>query len=156
MKQSLLLIIIAFLAGALAMQLWQSRDNKAKSLQLLTTPANKELGLPFSEATRIGNTLYVSGSIGVKPGTLELVAGGIKEETRQTMDNIRTVLERYGSSMDEVAKCTIFLGDMSEWPLMNEAYVAAFGSHRPARSAFGANGLALNGSVEIDCIAYVE
>ncbi len=149
-------LIIGILAGALAMQLWNSRSGEPRALQVLNTPGNEKFGLPFSEATRIGNTLYVSGSIGVKPGTLELVPGGIKEETRQTMQNIREVLERYGSSMDQVAKCTIFLGDMSEWPLMNEAYVEAFGTHRPARSAFGANGLALNGSVEIECLAYVE
>lgn len=150
-------VIIAFLVGILAAQFWQmSRKQTPPDFEVLTSAENAALGLPFSEAVRVGNTLYVSGAIGVSPGTLELAPGGVKAETRQTMQNIRAVLERYGSSMDQVAKCTVFLRDMAEWPLMNEAYVEAFGDHRPARSAFGANGLALNGAVEIDCIAWVE
>lgn len=155
MKQTLPLII-AIAIGAVAVHFWHAHSDTDPSFEVLSTPENAKLGLPFSEATRIGNTLYLSGQIGVKPGGLKLVPGGIKEETRQTMQNIRTVLERYGSSMQQVAKCTIFLGDMSHWSLMNEAYVESFGEHRPARSALGANGLALDGTVEIECIAFVD
>ncbi len=149
-----LLMVIAFFIGLATMQFWYSQNSN--SLTLLTTEENTQLGLPFSEATRIGNTLYVSGQIGVKLGTLTLVPGGIKAQTTQTLDNIKVVLERYGSSMNQVAKCSIFLADMDQWPLMNEAYVEAFGKHRPARSAFAASGLALGGAVEIECIAFVE
>ena len=151
-----LLLIIAFLGGAIAVHYWHAHRVAPLSLEVLTTAENAKLGLPFSEATRIGHTLYVSGQIGVKPGSLELVPGGVKEETRQTMENIRTVLERYGSSMSQVAKCTVFLGSISDWPLMNESYIESFGDHRPARSALGASGLALNGAVEIECIAFVD
>lgn len=151
-----LFLVIAFGAGALSAGTLLAGDQGPAGIEVLTTDENAKLGLPFSEAVRLGNTLYVSGQIGVAPGSLELAPGGIKEETRQTMENIRTVLERYGSSMNQVAKCTVFLKDMNEWPLMNEAYIEAFGVHRPARSAFGASGLALDGSVEIDCIAYVD
>jgi len=154
--KNVLLLIIAFAAGAFTAAALIADDDRPAGIEVLTTDENAKLGLPFSEAVRLGNTLYVSGQIGVAPGSLELAPGGIKEETRQTMENIRAVLERYGSSMDQVAKCTVFLKDMNEWPLMNEAYVDSFGSHRPARSAFGASGLALNGRVEIDCIAYVD
>lgn len=150
------LLIAAFLCGTIGTYSWYAHAAEAGRVVVLTTPENAKLGLPFSEATRIDHTMYVSGQIGVKPGSLELVPGGIKAETRQTLQNIRDVLERYGSSMDQVAKCTVFIRDMSEWPLMNEAYIEAFGTHRPARAAVGANGLALNGSVEIACIAYVD
>jgi len=109
-------------------------------------------GLPFSSAVRAGNTLYLSGNLGNIPGTLDLAEGGISGETRQTMDNISRVLQEFGSSMDEVVKCTVFLADMSEWGAMNEVYKTYF-KNPPARSALGANGLALNARVEIECIA---
>jgi 2-iminobutanoate/2-iminopropanoate deaminase len=109
-------------------------------------------GLPFSSAVRAGNTLYLSGNLGNIPGTLDLADGGIAGETRQTMDNISNVLQEFGSSMDEVVKCTVFLADMSEWGAMNEVYKTYF-KNPPARSALGANGLALNARVEIECIA---
>ena len=109
-------------------------------------------GLPFSSAVRAGNTLYLSGNLGNIPGTLDLAEGGISGETRQTMDNISRVLQEFGSSMDEVVKCTVFLADMSEWGAMNEVYKTYF-KNPLVRSALGANGLALNARVEIECIA---
>jgi len=112
--------------------------------------------LPFSDAVRVGNMLYLSGAIGNLPGTLELIEGGIAAETRQTMDNIQATLEKYGSSLDEVVKCTIMLEDISEWNAMNEVYVTYFPNHKPARSALGADGLALNSKVEIECFATVN
>ena len=85
---------------------------------------------------------------------MTLVEGGIQAETRQTMDNIRAVLERNGSSMDRVVKCLIMLDDVGEWGAMNEVYVTYF-DQLPARSAMGADGLALGARVEIECIATV-
>ena len=111
--------------------------------------------LPFSSAVRAGDTLYLSGNIGNLPGTLELAAGGIEGETRQTMDNIAATLEAFGSSTDDVVKCTVFLADMSEWGAMNEVYRTYF-SNPLARSALGANGLALDARVEIECIAVLQ
>ena len=111
------------------------------------------LDLPFSEAVRVGEMLYLSGQIGNLPGTTELVPGGIAEETRQTLENIRTVVERHGSSLDRIVKCTVFLADIDEWPRMNEVYVTFFGEKKPARSAVAGSGLALGARVEIDCIA---
>jgi 2-iminobutanoate/2-iminopropanoate deaminase len=69
------------------------------------------------------------------------------------MENIKDVLTRVGSSMDRVVKCTVFMADMAEWPRMNEVYATYFPRHKPARSAFGTNGLALGARVEIECIA---
>lgn len=109
---------------------------------------------PFSPAVRVGSMLYLAGQIGTD-STGALVKGGIEPEARQTMRNIANVLEKTGSSMDRVVKCTVFLADMKEWPTLNGIYATFFPNHKPARSAFGATGLALNARVEIECIAVV-
>ena len=124
----------------------------------LTTPESEALGFPFSEAVRVGHMLYLSGQVGEvrnAEGEAELVDGGIQAETRQTMENIQRILERYGSSMDRVVKCLVMIDDMSEWPAMNEVYATYFPDHKPARSAIGADGLALGAKVEIECWATV-
>ena len=118
-------------------------------------PGSADLGLPFSAAVQVDKTLYLSGNLGNRPGTNTLVEGGIEAETRQTMENIKTALEAFGSSLDQVVKCTVFLADMSEWPAMNAVYVEYF-DKLPARSALGANGLALNARVEIECVAVTD
>ena len=113
------------------------------------------LELPFSEAVRVGSMLYLSGAMGIDASGA-LVPGGIEAETRQALANIRSVLERHGSSMDRVVKCTAMLADMQEWAAMNRVYIEHFSKDLPARSAFGVSGLALGGRVEIECIATVE
>jgi reactive intermediate/imine deaminase len=118
----------------------------------LSSPAHEKLALPFSEAARVGDLLFVSGQIGNLPGTLELAPGGIRAETRQALANIAAILERNGSSLERVAKCTVFMLDMAEWPALNEVWVATF-PNKPARSALGASGLAKGARVEIECIA---
>jgi len=115
--------------------------------------SNPDMQLPFSEAVRVGNMLYLSGKIGNIPGTRDLAEGGIAGETRQTLENIKATLEKHGSSMDEVVKCTVFLADIAEWAAMNEVYMTYFPVNPPARSALGASGLALNSRVEIECFA---
>jgi reactive intermediate/imine deaminase len=115
-----------------------------------------DLKVPFSEAVQVGPFLFLSGQIGNKPGSRELVPGGIQAETRATMEKIKAAVESHGSSMDRVVKCTVFLADMAEWGAMNEVYVQFFKDHFPARSAVGSNGLALGARVEIECIAAVE
>jgi len=127
--------------------------NSHAGLEVLGAEQTKKLNLPFSEAVAVGNLLFLSGQLGNKPGEMKLVEGGVQAETRQAMANIFAILEKYGSSKDKIVKCTIFLGNMDEWGDMNVAYIEALGDHRPARSALGANGLALGGSVEIECIA---
>ena len=127
----------------------------ALDIEYLTTPETQGLGVPFSEAVRVGSMLYLSGQLGNVPGTREMAPGGIQGETRQTMENIRAVLERYGSSMDRVVKCTAMIDDMAEWPAMNEVYAEFFPGPKPVRSAFGADGLALGAKVEIECWATV-
>jgi len=111
--------------------------------------------LPFSEAVQHGDTLYLSGQLGIVAGTMQLVAGGIEAEARQTMENIKATLEAHGSSLAQIVKCTVMLADMAEWPAFNEVYRTFFGGRYPARSAFATNGLALGARVEVECIAAV-
>ena len=118
-------------------------------------PMRLDMQLPFSEAVRVDHMLYLSGMIGNLPGTSQLAEGGIQGQTRQTMENIKAALEKHGSSLGEVIKCTVFLSDIADWPTMNEVYIQYFRNDPPARSALGANGLALNSKVEIECLATV-
>jgi len=119
----------------------------------LNSPTFRALGLPFSEMVRAGETLYLSGQIGTRPGTLTLAPGGLKTEARQALQNIRAALEAHGYSMAHVVKCTVMLADMADWPAFNAIYTEFFTAPLPARSAFGNAALALGGRVEIDVIA---
>ncbi len=118
-------------------------------------PVPGERDLPFSEAVRVGNMLYLSGQLGTDSSG-RLVPGGIGPETRQALVNIAAVLERHGSSLDQVVKCTVMLADIGEWAAMNEVYLTFFQSHRPARSAFGTSGLALGARLELECMATLD
>ena len=109
--------------------------------------------LPFSEAVRVDGMLYLSGQVGIKPGTMKLVPGGLAEETRQTMNNIKATLEANGLTMRDLVKCTVMLSDISKWAEFNVVYKSFFVDRYPARSAMGVNGLALGAQVEIDCVA---
>jgi len=115
-----------------------------------------DLKLPFSEAVRVGHMLYLSGQLGFDSKTASLVEGGIGPETIQTMENIKATLEKHGSSMAEVVKCTVFLADIAEWAAMNEVYMTYFPTNPPARSALGSSGLALGARAEIECMATVK
>jgi 2-iminobutanoate/2-iminopropanoate deaminase len=111
--------------------------------------------LPFSEAVVVGDTVHFSGQLGNLPGTLKLAPGGMAAEAKQTMENIKTSAEAHGLKMSDLVKCTVMLADMSEWAAFNEIYRTYFTSKFPARSAFGANGLALGARVEVECIGVV-
>ncbi len=129
----------------------------SKDVEYLTSTETTSLNLPFSEAVRVGNILYLSGVIGNIPGKKELVPGGIKAETKQTMENIKRFLERYNSSLEKIVKCQVMLADIKEWGAMNEVYVTYFDKNKlPARSGMGINGLALDARVEIECMAIVK
>jgi reactive intermediate/imine deaminase len=124
--------------------------------QVEFSSAKSAAARPFSDVVRVGNTLYLAGKLGTD-STGKLAAGGIGPETRQTLENIKKVLDANGSSMDHVVKCTVMLADMKEWGDMNTVYTTFFKKERmPARSAFGTSGLALNGRVEIECIAILK
>ncbi len=136
-------------------QLQDPPDNSS-SVEYLSSASTLEMNLPFSEAVRVGNMLYLSGYIGFDDKTNALAEGGISAETKQTMENIKSTLEKNGSSLNEVVKCTVMMADIREWAEMNKVYVTYFTENLPARSAFGTSGLALGARVEIECLAMVE
>ena len=109
--------------------------------------------LPFSSAVRVGDVLYLSGQMGFREdGTL---ADGMEGQARQALENIRAVLTGAGLGFGDVFHCTVMLADMKQWPDFNTVYLEYFDKEPlPARSAFGANGLALGGLVELECQAY--
>jgi 2-iminobutanoate/2-iminopropanoate deaminase len=124
----------------------------AQEKVVVRTPGAVE-GLPFSPVVRVGNMLYLSGQIGNRIGTRELVPGGVGAQTKQALENIKTVLEAAGSSLDRVVKCTVFLRDILDYDAMNAVYAAYFPEDPPARSAVAGSGLALGAAVEIECLA---
>ena len=122
--------------------------------EFINSGAAKAANLPFSQAVRSGNTLYLSGAIGNLAGKMELVPGGIEAESRQMMENIAAVLNEAGSSFDRVVKCVVYLADMAEWGTFNKVYVPYFKAGRfPARTAIGAHQLILGARVEMECWA---
>jgi len=107
---------------------------------------------PFSESVRVGDLLFLAGQVGDgKDG--KLAEGGIEAEANQILLNISAALNRRGLTLKDVVKCTVFLADIAEWSGFNEVYKQHFKPPYPARSALGANGLALNARAEVECIA---
>jgi 2-iminobutanoate/2-iminopropanoate deaminase len=142
------------LAGLLGVLLACAASGKdGAKVEFLNSGKVYPAGVPLSEAVRVGDTLYMSGQIGIQPGTLKLVPGGIKEEARQTLTNIRTTLEAHGYTLRDVVKCTVMLADIAKWGEFNEIYQTVFSEPYPARSALGASGLAIGAQVEVECIA---
>ena len=118
--------------------------------------ADPNSGAPYSDAVRVGETLYLAGNLGLDAAG-ELVAGGITPESTQTMENLKGVLERNGSSLARVAECEVMLADIKEREAFNEVYAKYFEpGHFPARHAFGVTGLYAGARVEIACVAVVK
>ena len=144
------------LATAIAVLMMPAADDAAAArpaVEHFGRPALNGQPLPFSDAVRVGDILYLSGQIGIGPdGKLP---DGIEAQTRQAMDNVGSILTRAGLTYADVFRCTAFLADMKDWPAFNKIYVPYFPpGNMPARSAFGANGLALGARLEIECQAY--
>ena len=126
-------------------------------MEFFRSDATKAANLPFSDAVRVGEVLYLSGQLGALPGTMKLAEGGIAGETRQMMENIKTVLAARGLGFDDIFKCSVMLADMKLWPDFNKVYLEYFKTERlPTRSAFGVNGLALGATVEMECWAHLR
>ena len=122
--------------------------------EFISNEVIQKLNLPFSEAVKVGHTLYLSGQLGANPKTGHLVSGGIVPETHQTMKNIHATLAKYSLGFDDLIKCTVFIKDIKQWEQFNQVYSQYFNIHFPARSALGVNGLALGAEIEMDCIAW--
>lgn len=117
-----------------------------------TESAPKAIG-PYSQATIVNGFIYTAGQIALDPATMEIVRGGIKEQTERVMENLKQVLQAAGSDLSKVVKTTVFLVDMADFTAMNEVYAAAFGSHKPARSTVAVSGLPRAVRVEIEVVA---
>jgi len=124
-----------------------------KGIQRIGEPMLGTQRLPFSSAVRAGDTVYLSGALGITPdGKL---GEGMEAQARLAMDNLGSALKSAGLGWGDVVKCTVMLDDMKDWPAFNQVYVSYFPDGKyPARSAFGADGLALGALVEVECIAY--
>jgi 2-iminobutanoate/2-iminopropanoate deaminase len=114
-----------------------------------------ELGrLPaFSHATRSGDLVFASGTLGTRGASLELVPGGVGPQTSQALANLATIFAAAGARLADALKCTVFLTDMARFGEMNEAWRAVFGGEPPARTTVGVSALALGAAVEIECVA---
>jgi reactive intermediate/imine deaminase len=110
-------------------------------------------GLPFPDGVRVGDFVILSGQIGIKPGTLDLVPGGIEPQTRQTFENLRLILEAHGMKLSDIVRVQVMLADMAEWQRFNAVYLEFFPDAAPARCAFGTSGLALGARVEVEAFA---
>jgi 2-iminobutanoate/2-iminopropanoate deaminase len=128
------------------------QNNSAPSGRQVLVPSPSPLPY-FSPAVRVGDLVFLSGQIGVKPGTREIVEGGIEAETRQTLENIKALLRGIGLDLSDAAKCTVFLADIADYATMNRIYQGYFPESPPARSTLAASGLALGARIEIECIA---
>ncbi|MBV8907506.1 MAG: RidA family protein [Sphingomonas sp.] len=125
----------------------------AAAPQYYPAPPRQGAPAPFSTAVQVGDVLYMSGQIGVGPdGKLPETFDG---QAKQVMENVGGVLKTHGLGWGNVFKCTVMIADMKNWPAFNAVYVPYFPAGKlPARSAFGANGLALGAQLELECLAY--
>lgn len=145
---------IALATGVLAMTSASAADAAPRpAVEHYGRPTLNGQPLPFSDAVRVGDVLYLSGQLGI--GANGKLPDGIEAQTKQTLDKIGAILKRAGLGYEDVFHCTAMLSDMANWPAFNKVYVTYFpDGKRPARSAFGASGLALGALIELECQAY--
>lgn len=122
--------------------------------QVETKNAPAAIG-PYAQAQIAGNLVFTAGQIPLDPASMELISGGIAEQTERVMLNLAGILEAAGASLSSVVKTTVFLRDMNDFGAMNEVYGRHFGSHKPARSTVQAARLPKDVAVEIEAIALV-
>jgi reactive intermediate/imine deaminase len=130
-----------------------SAQTTRPAVEHIGKPMLGEQRLPFSEAVRVGDLLILSGQLGI--GSDGKLPQGIEAQSKQAMDNVGRVLKGQGLGFGDLLKCTVMLDNMADWPAFNKVYVTYFPDGKfPARSAFGADGLALGALLEVECWAY--
>ena len=154
MRRIALLCIAAVAVAACADQATVAPP--APDVAFLNSPGTEDLDLPFSAAVRAGDFLFLSGAIGIDPASGELAPGGIQPETRQTLENIRASVERFGTSMDRIVKCTVFLADMNDYNALNELYRKQFKGDPPARTTVQVAKLPRDARIEIEAVAVLK
>ena len=151
MNKIYLLLTLGMLSACMNTQN-QIRENI--KIEHFTSDESEKLGFPFSDATIVDNIIYVSGQVGNRPGTTELISGGIGPETTQALNNIKSIINQLGSSSEDVFKCLCMLSDINDYSEMNQAYRMFFDEvKKPSRSTFAGSGLALGAKIEIECWA---
>lgn len=124
--------------------------------KVISTPKAPAAIGPYSQAIQVGNLIYTSGQIPIDPATGQLVEGGIKEQTHQSLSNIQAILQEAGLTMASVVKTTVFMADMADFAEMNSVYAEFFTEPYPARSAVAVKTLPKNALVEIEVVAEKE
>lgn len=122
-------------------------------MDFVSTPAAPAAIGPYSQGTITGNLVYTAGQVALDPVSMEIVPGGVPEQTEQVMKNLAAILQAAGTDLSRVVKTTVFLVDMGDFAAMNEVYARHFGPHRPARSTVAVVGLPKGVRVEIEAIA---
>ena len=136
--------------GALLLMLMMAGEGSAKAPRYFAEPGS---AAPFSAAVRAGDFIFASGQIGITADGE--IPASIEDQARLAMNNLQQAFKSAGADLSDAVKCTVMLDDMKQWPAFNQVYVSYFKpGHLPARSAFGADGLALGAGVEVECIAY--
>jgi 2-iminobutanoate/2-iminopropanoate deaminase len=126
------------------------------SRQVISTDSAPAAIGPYSQGIVVSGTLlYTSGQVPLVPGTKALIEGGISEQTRQALDNLKAIIEAAGSSLDRVVKTTVYLADMGDFAAMNAIYSTYFPAHPPARTTIQVAALPLNSLVEIEAVALI-
>ncbi|WP_299442216.1 RidA family protein [uncultured Aquimarina sp.] len=145
-KIYLLIIVVTCLFGC--------KNNSGSDISVIfhETHEPKKTNAPFSDAVQVGNLYFLSGQVGMDHSTRKLVTGGIQQETKQTLENIKAVLKHHDLNMSDVVKCTVILSDIDDFSAFNEVYKTYF-PQKPARTTFAAKGLAVGAKIEIECIA---
>lgn len=148
MKHTMAALTVIFIFGC---TLLQPPDRPAREV-VFSENAPTPIG-PYSQAIRVGNTVYCSGQIAIDPATGEQVRGNIEEETRLVLKNLRAVLNEAGMDSSHVVKATIFLANMDDYQLVNRIYAEFFSTSKPARETVQVARLPRDAGVEISCIA---
>ncbi len=150
MKNYLKLILGIFIIALTAC----STHNKTE-LEFLQSQEKTKLGLPFSDAVKVNDMLFLAGQIGMDHAVRKLVEGGIEAETAQVLENIKAVLKANGSDLDHVVKCTVILADINDFAAMNKVYISYFKHNFPARTTFSAQ-LVAGAKIEIEALAVIK
>lgn len=135
----------------------QVANASSAARQVVNPPGIKPLVPAYSVAIRAGDQVFVSGMTGIKPGTQDIIEGGVAVQTRQTLENIRTSLQAGGATMADVTECTVFLVDMADYAAMNAVYIEFFRVDPPARATLAVTALPRPAArVEIKCSAVIR
>jgi len=146
---------IKIMAGFFLILIFSCTTSQKTELDFLKSKEEKKKDLPFSDAVKVGDILFLAGQIGMDHSVRKLVDGGIKAETKQTLENIKAVLEANESDMNHIVKCTVILADIDDFAAMNEVYRTFFADKFPSRTTFSA-GLVAGAKIEIEATAVIK